>query len=271
VDQLADPPEFMVAWDAGIGVFRINRPRRLNSLTKAVLDGLDRFISEAEAGAARLIVVTASGERAFCAGTDLGEAAQLTLEQQNAKSDYSRDLLLRLSRSRCISIAAINGLAYGGGLELAMACTLRIAAADAMLSLPEIKLGLLPSYGGTQFLPALVGESRALDLMMTGRAITAQEALAMGLVNRVVAGATPIEEAMATATMLAGYSQPALASLRRCVAASGPTVSDEGIAVEAGEAGMITGTADAREGICAFLEKRPPVFNESGGIPGMGG
>ena len=264
MDQEAQSAGFGIEWREGIGIFRIDRSHKLNALTRGVVEGLSGFLTRAESGEARIIVITAAGERAFCAGTDLAEAAGLSIEQQNAKSDYCRDLMMRLAQSPCISIAAINGLAYGGGLELAMACTLRYAASGVMLSLPEIKLGLLPAYGGTQFLTALVGEARALDLILTGRPVDAGEALRMGLISRICdPGVSVVEDAVQTATILVGYSEGALAAARRCIRAAGPKVTAGGAAIERDEASAVSYSADAKEGIAAFLEKRPPSFKRA--------
>ncbi len=168
----------------GARVLRLTRPAKLNAITKAILVALTRCLDEMERDRARLLVIVGEGAKAFCAGTDLAETQAMPLDARQAKSVMARDLLVRLSRSPVLSVAAVNGLAFGGGLELAMACTLRVAAAHATVSLPEIKLGLLPAYAGTQFLPALVGPSRALDIMLTGRVVDAQPSRALGLSDR---------------------------------------------------------------------------------------
>jgi len=242
-------------------VFTIERPAKLNALTKPVLEGLSACIDALEARGARLLVVIGRGERAFCAGTDLAELTGLAMPARMAKTAMARDLLVRLSRSPLTSVAAINGLAYGGGLELAMACTLRIAAPHAALSLPEVKLGLLPAYAGTQFLPAIVGKARALEIMMTGRAVPAQEALSIGLVHRIAdAGAPVLDQALAFGREVVCWSPGALQAIRRCVDAAGADVTDAGLAVEDVAVRENFDSADAREGVAAFLEKRPPVF-----------
>jgi len=242
-------------------IFRLTRPAKLNAITKPILQGLHRCLDELEAGHQRLLVITGEGERAFCAGTDLAETREMPGPARLDKSEMARRLFARLSRSPVLSVAAINGLAFGGGLELAMACTLRVAAAHATFSLPEIKLGLLPAYGGTQFLAALVGASRALDLMLTGRRVPAPEALAMGLVNRVEpAGADVLAQAIGLGRQVTRFSQPAIAGIRRCVGAAGSRVTDEGLAVEDAVVREVFVNDDAREGVAAFLEKRAPTF-----------
>jgi enoyl-CoA hydratase len=242
-------------------VFTIERPSKLNALTKPVLLGLAACIDTLESQRGRLLVVTGAGERAFCAGTDLAELQTMDGEARMAKTAMARDLLVRLSRSRLVSVAAINGLAYGGGLELAMACSLRIAAPHAAMSLPEIKLGLLPAYGGTQFLAAIVGPARATELMLTGRAVSATEALAIGLVHRTASPDLPLrEQALQFGREVTGFSPVAIDAIRRCVEAAGPMVTDAGLAVEDTQVRAVFDGPDAREGVAAFLEKRAPRF-----------
>jgi enoyl-CoA hydratase len=242
-------------------VFTIERPTKLNALTKPVLLGLAACIDALESQGARLLVITGAGERAFCAGTDLAELQTMDGEARMAKTAMARDLLVRLSRSRLVSVAAINGLAYGGGLELAMACTLRIAMPRAAMSLPEIKLGLLPAYGGTQFLPAIVGSARATELMLTGRAVSAAEALTIGLIHRIALLDAPLrEQALEFGREVTGFSPAAIAGIRRCVEAAGTMVTDAGLAVEDEQVRAVFDGPDAREGVAAFLEKRMPRF-----------
>ncbi|GGC61426.1 enoyl-CoA hydratase/isomerase family protein [Chelatococcus reniformis] len=251
-----------IEWLEGGGIFRITRQAKLNAVTRAVLDGLASALTELEGGRGHFLLIHGQGDKAFCAGTDLAEIMQMSDEAAAAKTDLARDLFVRLSRSPVISVAAINGLAYGGGLELAMCSTFRVAAPHVSVSLPEIKLGVLPSYGGTQFLPALVGRARALDMMLTGRSVPAAEALAMGLLDRVVAaGESVLDAAEALARTVTGFSRAAVNGIRRCVEVSGDTVTRAGLDVEAAEARAATASPDAKEGIAAFLEKRRPIFN----------
>jgi enoyl-CoA hydratase len=251
--------DFDVRWPDGGAVFTITRPRKMNAITKAVLEGLSACLDELEAGRGRFLVIAGEGDRAFSAGTDLAEAAGMDEAPLKAKTEYAQALLFRLSRSPVLSVAAMNGSAYGGGLEFAMACTFRVAAPHIVMSMPEIKLGLLPSYGGTQFLPAIVGKAHALDLMLTGRTISAREALVIGLVNRIAeTPASVAEEALALAQSTAAFSQPALTAIRRCVEAAGDTVTEDGLAVERAEVNANKTTHDSKEGPRAFLEKRPP-------------
>jgi enoyl-CoA hydratase len=262
----ANPPApgFSITAFAGGAVFRIERAAKLNAITRPVLAGLEACIDSLERDGARLLVITGEGERAFCAGTDLGELRGLDSEARLAKTAAARALLVRLSRSRLVSVAAINGLAFGGGLEIAMACTLRIAAPNATMSLPEVKLGLLPAYAGTQFLPAIVGKARALEIMLTGRVIDCAEACSIGLIHRVsTAGASLAEQARAFGEEVSGWSPSAVSWIRACVEAAGPEVTDAGLAIEDAAVRANFDSDDAREGVAAFLEKRAPRFGRS--------
>lgn len=242
-------------------IFRIERAPRLNAITKSVLEGLSACIDDLEARRQPLLVITGSGEKAFCAGTDLAELQTLNEAQRAAKTVMARQLLVRLSRSKLISVAALNGLAYGGGLELAMACLFRIAAPHVKMSLPEIKLGLLPAYAGTQFLPAIVGPARATELMLTGRPVDSTEGLAIGLVHRVAAPQPGLlAQALAFGREVSGFSPSAVQGIRECIAAAGPQVTDAGLAVEDHHVRAEFGSPNAIEGVAAFLEKRPPRF-----------
>lgn len=239
-------------------VFTIERPGKLNALTKPVLEGLAAALDQLEARGARFLVITGRGERAFCAGTDLQEMQGMAMDARLAKSDFARALLVRLSRSPVLGIAAINGLALGGGMELAMACPLRISAPHASFGLPEIKLNLLPAYAGTQFLTALVGPSRALELMLTGRTFALEEAVAMGLVQRVSSdGPALIKEAIAFAREVTCNSAAAVEAIRDCVAAAAGGVTEASLATEGNWVRSVFSGPEAQEGVEAFLQKRP--------------
>jgi enoyl-CoA hydratase len=239
----------------------LNRPQALNALNAALLDELAEALDWGAASGARALLITGAGERAFCAGADIAELSGRSVPRVKADSARGQALFRRLDRCPLASVAVVNGYAFGGGLELAMACTFRVATANARLGLPEIKLGVIPGYGGTQRLPRLVGEARALELVMTGRAIDAEEALRIGLVNRVLAG-DPLAGAMAFAREFTRYSLPALAFAREAVQRALTTTLGEGLTIEADLSTLAFQMRDAVEGTAAFLEKRPPRFED---------
>ncbi len=247
--------------DDGIGLFTIQRPEKLNALTRPVLDGMAQSLDIAERERAHVLIFTGSQARAFCAGTDLGELQGMTRQARLEKNRMARQLMFRISQSPILTLAALNGLAYGGGLELAMACEFRVAAAHVKLALPEIKLGLLPAYGGTQFLPGLVGKCIATDMMLTGRAVQTDEALRIGLINRVADDeAALLDQARDYASQMAVHSRPARDAIRACVAQAGSHVTQQGLDFEDEKMRAVFETDDAAEGVLAFLEKRAPVF-----------
>ena len=243
-------------------IFKITRPARLNAITREVLDGLSACIDELEQHAENHgLIIVGEGERAFCAGTDLFERDTLSDAEIRAKSDQARNLIVRLHKAPFISIAALNGLAYGGGLELALACVFRIAAPQVQCSLPEVKLGLIPAYAGTQLLPALIGPSRALDMMLTGRAVATDEALQMGLINRIATGdETLLEQAMEYLGSITRNSRVAIDAIRQCAAVAGPRLSDHGLQIERDYVIEVGRSEDAAEGVAAFREKRKAIF-----------
>lgn len=239
----------------------LNRPEALNALSGEVVAELDRCFSEAEASDARALLITGAGEKAFCAGADITEFMGRSTAEARASAERGQRVFARLDRLRLPSLAVINGYALGGGLELAMACTLRVATANARLGLPEIKLGLIPGYGGTQRLPRLVGEGRALEIVMTGRMVEAEEAYRIGLVNRIIEG-DALEGGMAFAREFCGYGLLALKYAREAVQRAGEGGLSEGLDMEADINALAFGTEDATEGANAFLEKRKPAFKD---------
>lgn len=243
-------------------LFTITRPHRLNAITGEVLDGLESCIENLEQQSGnRGLIVTAEGERAFCAGTDLFERETLTETQRLAKTDRARNLFVRLHRAPFVSVAALNGLAYGGGLELALACLFRIAAPHVECSLPEVKIGLIPAYAGTQLLPAVIGPSRALELMLTGRPVTTAEAHQMGLINRITTGDLPLlQQAIEYLNSITQYSKVAINGIRESAAAARIQLSEHGLQVERDCVIKVGKSKDAVEGVAAFREKRKPNF-----------
>jgi len=246
----------------GIRVLTVDRPEKLNALNSAVLNDLSREIAAAEsAESLRCLIVTGSGEKSFIAGADIGELATLTPVEGREHSRRGQALLDRIERLPVPTIAAINGYAYGGGLELAMACTLRVASENARMGLPETSLGILPGYGGTQRLARHVGRARALELVLTSdKGLTAAEAERIGLVNRVVEPGKALSAALDIARKI-GANGPianryALEAIRRGL----DMPLAEGQAFEATLFGLCAATEDMKEGMRAFLEKRPAKF-----------
>jgi enoyl-CoA hydratase len=251
-----------VETSGGVRTITVQRPEKLNALNAEVLGQLERAISEAASEATlRCLIVTGAGEKAFIAGADIGELAKLTPLDGREHARLGQAVVGRLAQMAIPSLAAINGYAYGGGLELAMACTMRIASENARMGLPETSLGILPGYGGTQRLARLVGTAKAYELVLTAeKGITAAEAERIGLINKVV----PAGQALAAAVELAGK-----------IAANGPIACRyameairqgiemplaEGLTYEATLFGLCAATKDMREGMTAFLEKRPAKF-----------
>ncbi len=239
----------------------LNQPRKMNAFSRAMLAALEDVVREMISTRARALILTGAGDKAFCAGSDLSEAPEMSKKDASEKNDRARAICQRIATANFVSVAAVNGLALGGGLELASACTFRVASPSATFSLPEIKIGVMPTYGGTQRVPALIGKTRALDLMLTGRTIDCQEAHAWGLVDRVAKeGTSALEEATAVTNEILGYSQVSIDAITRCVNMAGPEVTEAGLRVEGIAAREVSSSHDAKEGVRAFLEKRAPIF-----------
>ncbi|MDX2277357.1 MAG: enoyl-CoA hydratase-related protein [Hyphomonadaceae bacterium] len=239
-------------------VLTLSREKALNALSGQVLDELETAL-DAIPASARALVVTGAGSRAFCAGADVAGLSALDRHAHRRNIDNAQRLFQKISDLYVPSIAAINGYAFGGGLELALACTFRVGSRRAKMGLPEIKLGLIPGYGGTQRLPRLIGVSRALELIMSGRTVEAEEAGRLGLLDRVT-DADVLDVAFELARSFTGYSLPALHLVRGAVARGMSVPLHEGLAIEADAAELAFGLADAREGMVAFVEKRAPKF-----------
>lgn len=239
----------------------LNRPEALNALSFSIVAEIDAAISQAAASDARALLFTGAGERAFCAGADISELQSLPPHQFREQLRRGQTVFERLSSLAIPSFAAVNGLALGGGMELALACTFRVASPKAKLGLPEIKLGAVPGYGGTQRLPRLVGVGRALDIAMSGRFVDAKEALVIGLVNRVIEGDL-LEGTKDYARQFTCYGLPSLRLLRDSVQRAMDLPIAEGLKMEAELSALSFSTEDAKEGTGAFLEKRPPRFND---------
>ena len=239
----------------------LNRPEALNALSFSLVQDLGRALDEAATSRARALLVTGAGPKAFCAGADVAELAGRSLAEQRRGVEAGQATFARIGRLPMPSVAVVNGFAFGGGLELALACTFRLATPNAKLGLPEIKLGLIPGYGGTQRLPRVVGEARALEMILTGKTIDAQTALAWGLVNRIVEGDT-LAQGIAFAREFTGFSLPVLGFAREAVTRALDTSLHDGLKIEADLSTLAFRTHDADEGIAAFLDKRKPKFED---------
>lgn len=242
-------------------VLTLNRPEALNALSFAILARLGELLDEVASGDARALVVVGAGERAFCAGADIPELRGRGLMDQKRGAELGQAVMAKLDALPIPSIAVIHGFAFGGGLELALACTFRLATPAARMGLPEVKLGLIPGYGGTQRLPRVVGEARAMEMILTGRTVRAEEAERWGLVHRIVEG-DPVEAGRAFAAEFTGYSKLALGFARAAVSRAWTLPLAEGLKAEAELSTLAYRTEDAEEGMAAFAEKRKPDFRD---------
>lgn len=244
-----------------IGVITVNRPNKMNALNKATIEELHHGFTNMDAdGDIRVILLTGKGEKAFIAGADIAEFAHFSVKEGRALASKGQKSLFNLVENLGTPvIAAINGYALGGGLELAMACHIRVASHNARLGLPEVSLGLIPGYGGTQRLPQMVGKGRALELIMTGSMIESEKALEFGLVNHV----TSLEELMPYVQKLAArIANNSPVAIRHAIKAvnTGFMYDADGYKAEIQAFGECFGTADFKEGTTAFLEKRKAKF-----------
>jgi enoyl-CoA hydratase / 3-hydroxyacyl-CoA dehydrogenase len=240
--------EYAIAW--------LDRPPA-NSISPGVVEALERMWDAVAGSAARALVFASANPMLFCAGADIKAFTKMDAAAGKDLLDRMHGFLRTMETSRVATIAAVNALAFGGGCELAMACDVRIAADSATFGQPEINLGIVPGFGGTQRLPRLVGAAKALEMNLTGDAISAGEAYGLGLANRVVADHELLDTAVAWARRLAGQAPLSVEQIKR-VSASGDL--DAGINAEKQAFGTVFASADAREGIAAFLQKRTPHF-----------
>ena len=251
----------LVERDGGVATITINRPKVLNALSTQTLDELRRAILALKYDdGVRVVIITGAGDKSFIAGADINELSQQTPiggREHALRGQHVFDLIENMGKP---VIAAINGYALGGGCELAMACTVRIAADTAKLGQPEINLGIIPGYGGSQRLSRLVGRGRALELLLTGDQITAADAYRLGLVNRVVTGANLMGEARKLAQALAAKAPIAVRYIIDAVNKGLQMPLPEAQVLEATLFGLVAATEDMREGTKAFLEKRKAEF-----------
>jgi len=244
-----------------IAYVTVNRPEVLNALNHETWEGLGRAFEEAQDDpAVRGVILTGAGEKAFIAGADISELAEITAVEAQKSSHFGQSVLDLIENLGKPVIAAINGFALGGGCETAMACTIRIASEKAKFGQPEVTLGLLPGGGGTQRLPRRVGKGRALQLILSGEIISAQEAYRIGLVNEVVPPAELVPRAEAILHRILANAPIAIRLSLEAVNKGVETNQDDGLALEASYFGLCAGTEDKKEGTSAFLAKRTPQF-----------
>jgi enoyl-CoA hydratase len=242
-----------------VGIITLNRPKALNALNGALMDELGQALKAFDADEAIGCMIITGSEKAFAAGADISAMAQLTFTDV-----YKEDFITRnwetIRSIRKPVIAAVSGFALGGGCELAMMCDFIIAAENAKFGQPEIKIGIIPGAGGTQRLPRAIGKSKAMDLVLTGRMMDAQEAERAGLVSRVVPLATMMDEALGAALMICGYGQLSVMAAKESVNRAFESGLSDGVMFERRIFHALFATADQKEGMDAFLNKRPPQF-----------
>jgi len=257
---VADAP-LTVVDDGAIRWITVNRPDKLNALNRETLEALDSaFLAAGQEESVRVVVLTGAGPKAFVAGADIAEMNGLTPVQGRDFSLLGQAVMRRIERLPKPVIARINGFALGGGLELAMACHLRVAADSARVGQPEINLGLIPGFGGSQRLLRLCGRAATLELLLLGAPITAARALQLGIVNEVVAADALDARVSELSTQLARSAPLALRGILDAVHVGGECTLADGLEYESAQFGLMFATEDMREGTSAFLARRPPVF-----------
>jgi enoyl-CoA hydratase len=247
--------------EQGILTVTVNRPDKLNALNRSVFDDLNALMDQVDTDPAiRGVILTGSGPKAFVAGADISEFNQLSKEEAMALAKRGQDCFFRLERSRKPIIAAVNGFALGGGCELAMSCHIRLASENARFGQPEVNLGLIPGYGGTQRLTQLIGKGRAMELMMSGNMLNAADAHRVGLVNHVFTADSLLEESKKLLTTILSKGPNAVGRVIAAVNAAGAP-DEAGYKEEVRLFGECFGTPEMQEGVGAFLEKRTPKFS----------
>jgi len=246
---------------SGVELWTIAGEARRNPISRALLaelgEGVARVSSSREV---RVVILTGAGHRAFCSGADLKERATMSEVEVRGFLDGLRRTFRAIETSDAVFIAAVNGSAFGGGTELALACDLRLAAPSAELGLTEVKLGIIPGGGGTQRLARLIGPGHARDLILTGRRVAAAEALSLGLVNRVSEEGKLIEDSAALAAEIAANAPVAVAAAKHAISEGLSLPLDDALRLELSHYEKVLGTEDRLEGLRAFAEKRPPAF-----------
>ena len=245
----------------GICTITINRPKQLNALNRETIAELSEYIGETEKNIdVKVIVLTGSGDKAFVAGADIKEFAHFSVEEGERLASHGQDILFdKVQNCTTPIIAAVNGFALGGGLELAMACHFRVASVNARMGLPEVSLGVIPGYGGTQRLPQLIGKGRAMEMIMTAKMINADEAQQYGLVNHVVPQDQLMDKCLEIAKAITKNSSVAIGHAIQAINA-GYAYGVNGYNAEIAAFGDCFGTKDFKEGTTAFIEKRKADF-----------
>lgn len=245
----------------GIATLTINRPQALNALTSDVLTELGRALDQLDSDpAVKVIILTGAGEKAFVAGADIKEMAAMTSYEGHQFACMGQHVLLAMAKMKTPVIAAVNGFALGGGLELALACDFIYAAAKAKLGFPEVTLGIMPGFGGTQNLSRRIGSGRASELIFSGKIITAEKALAWGIVNEIFAPEELMSKARETAAIIAGVGSLGVAYAKDAMVNGLNMTKEDGFRYEAALFGVLFATADQKEGMGAFIDKRKAVF-----------
>jgi len=253
--------EFVVEKREALEIWTINGEARRNAISRGMVLALDRLLKRVTTGRdVRVVILTGAGDKAFCAGADLKERAQMSEADVRIFLVSLRQMFRSLEKSDCVFIAAINGLALGGGTELALCCDLRVASPSAELGLTEVKLAIIPGGGGTQRLSRLIGPGRAKDLIFTGRRVKADEALAMGLVNRVAPEGKLMETATELAESILENGPLAVAAAKHAVDEGAALGLDDALALEHRHYETVLKTEDRLEALKAFAEKRKPRF-----------
>ncbi|MBI5710528.1 MAG: enoyl-CoA hydratase/isomerase family protein [Candidatus Eisenbacteria bacterium] len=251
----------LVEQRGAVTVLSVNRPDKLNALNRETLGEVEdcarRFAADPARGA---LIVTGAGEKSFVSGADIAELAVLGPREAEEVSRCGQRVCDALERAGKPVIAAVNGYAFGGGCELALACHVRLASENAVLGLPEVSLGIMPGYGGTQRLPRLVGPGRALEIILSGRRVKADEAERIGLVNRVVPREQLLEEAVKLAETILKNGPLAVSAVLEAVTRGMQLPLDDGLRLESGLFGLLAASEDMHEGLKAFLEKRTADF-----------
>jgi enoyl-CoA hydratase/carnithine racemase len=254
-------PEFRIEARGAVEVWTIDGEGRRNAISRAMLGELAGEVRRVSEGrAVRAVVITGAGDKAFCAGADLKERAGMSEGEVRAFLSLLRQTFRALERSDCVFIAAINGVAFGGGTELALACDLRVAAPVAELGLTEVRIGIIPGGGGTQRLSRLIGPGRAKDLILTGRRLNAAEAFSFGVVNRLAPEGRLVETALGLANAVVENAPVAVSTAKHAIDEGLSLELDRALELELSKYERVLETEDRLEGLRAFAEKRPPKF-----------